>query len=496
MRVTLARSAQLSQDLWKWYREIPEIHYSISRNARIAGYARLFPTKRNVDGEHVRIDSSDQKLTTMDREALKIVADIVSPYGGLPGLIERFYALRKVPADSWLIADRNDGGFYGYHFLSPGELSTSNQSEIDGTPWFETPTTEDDNFQLWWRRARNANSTQNDLFEKVARKDVLGRVWAPHPEFIDEPDSALSAVSFECDLLYQSTRLLMAKIKQRLVMGGMMFIPQGIRHANPVGDKTGEADLLKTLAMALTANVKSLDEAGALAPILLEGDPALGEKIRWLQADQDIWETDIAIRQELIGRVMFGLDNQKNATSGEAMSHMQSWQAADDERRIAVMPDIRAMTHPLAKLILIPKLLEKFPDREAEVALYGVGATLDDAATKTNQAEDARQAHDRLLLKRSASNRKQGFEDDDLLDEESDEYVRRAGLKAGDPYLSVYGTSHVDKIDWDKVGKRTNRGQEPERQGDEPEAGPGVGDPGSPNPNDRDTDTPRTQRPA
>jgi hypothetical protein len=62
-----------------------------------------------------------------------------------------------------------------------------------------------------------------------------------------------------------------------------------------------------------------------------------------------------------------------------------------------------------------------------------------------------------------------------------------------DPYLALFGLEGVE-VDWSRVkASGGNPGPNPDSPADDAPAGPGVGNPGSPD--DRDSDAPRSEEP-
>jgi hypothetical protein len=112
---------------------------------------------------------------------------------------------------------------------------------------------------------------------------------------------------------------------------------------------------------------------------------------------------------------------------------------------------------------------------------------------RSNMQEDARQAFDRILIGDPGARRMSGIPESDAPSPE--ERVRAVGRQVKNPLLMLYGTPEYNTIDWDKVAKfGKSTGPAPDSPADDPESGPGQGDPGSPD--DQDRDTPRTERPA
>ena len=208
------------------------------------------------------------------------------------------------------------------------------------------------------------------------------------------------------------------------------------------------------------------------------------EMVRFITMDREIMDGDIKLRAELINRILFGLDINKPATTGEGESRFQMWTAGDDERRVAVLPDLEALSWALTRLILHRRLKTEaqrgtaFPDEM--ILRTGVWFELDRAAIRANRQEDARQATDRILISDEAGRRDMGYNETDAI--EGDERVRRVGVITKQPYLALWGTPEHKEIT-DAGGWEIVSGKAPGplgTPGEEPQAGPGVGDPGSP----------------
>jgi hypothetical protein len=485
-RATVNYSRRASERPWDWFHKIGEVHYSITRSARIAGYARLECVRYGDNGEIEDVVDSGM--------AAEIVSAIVSPFGGSRGLIDRFYTLMKVPGDSYLInVVDDDGDSEGYHFMSPNEMDLSSFSRwrpgSGHLRWITVPAT-----------AAGVDGTKSSNFLRdIATEDLLGRIWIPDRQYVDVADSALAALDVECEALHLLTQTIKAKLMSRFAMAGILFIPDTIATARVTRNQSQLAgqpvdDTMNYLIAAMTRNMRSWDDAIAKMPVMLRGPADAGEKIKHIVTDREVFETDIALRRELIDRILMGLDSSQDATKGTGeQNHFSAWASTDDERRVAVQPDLETMCWGLERLVLHRQLQELGMGPE-EILRHGVWFDLSAAATRANQQEDARQARDRGLITTKATLRMSGVPKTDLLEEGSPEHVRWVGLTTKNPMLMLYDTPAYDTIDWDKVlHAPAETGPPPDSPADDPEAGPGQGDPGSPD--DRETDTPRTKRP-
>lgn len=456
-----SRSRALGQGPWRHHKNIGEVRYSIGRSARVAGYSELFVERRDDKGEYKRVN---------DGQWADFGNTIYSPYDGQRGFIERFYTLMKVPADAVLIrVVDDDGDPDGYQFLSANEIDSESRDHLarrpmsDGITWVTLPSTRGGNDKL----VRHVNA-----------EDVLGRVWHPSYQYVEEPNSPLSSLDTECTALTLMTKSMIAKLRSRFAMSGLMYLPSEIGEARVAGAKEGTTtDVLSYLIKAMTANVKNWDSAEAAVPIFLRGPGASGGFIKHILDEASIADTDIKLRSELIERILFGMDVQQNASRSEDQNHWGSWNASDEERRIAVNPDLELLDWALTRLVLHDKM-QKAGMEPAEILRHRIGHDLDRAAIRANAQEDVRQAADRGVANLLAIARRTGLQSDEIL--EGDEYVRWVGVKTQTPRLMMWGKPEYDEIPWDEINV-TKPGPAESKPGDKPKSGPGVGDPGSPN---------------
>jgi hypothetical protein len=227
----------------------------------------------------------------------------------------------------------------------------------------------------------------------------------------------------------------------------------------------------------MTRNQLDFENAKFWLPLLVSGPDDLGDKIKHIFIDREIFEADIELRREMIDRILMGLDIQAQATKGVGESHHWSaWAVSDDELRLVAKPDVQAACWAFTRLILHRQLKAAgMPD--AEIVRWRVGFSLDDAASKSNQQEDSRQLNDRGELKGSTARRVAGFDEDDAMSE--NELVRWAGRQTRNPVLMLH-KGDIDDVDWDMAKEFGGKTGPSGKVGDDVKSGPGVGDPGSP----------------
>lgn len=480
MRALVPAARSAAKKPYEWYENIGEIHYAIDRGARVAGYAQLYVCKVRPDGE------PGEPVTTGLPGA--IGRSLISPYGGTRELVSRFYKHMTVPGDSLMVKSMDGSDFVGYETLSPEEVRLADEDGFGAASKAMKVT------GISRLTMRPGTSSDSSAFtHQIAGENILGRIWRPSSRWIDESDSPLKAIQSQCEILHLLTVNLKAKLLSRLALNGILFVPQQLNQVTyPFGKDRPGMTTIDRLMAAATASVVNHDKPESAVPVMVSGDAAVAEAVRFIEMDRAILETDMLLRAELLDRILMSLDVQPMDVKGMGDSnHWSAWAVSDDERRINIQPIVEMLCWALTKMVLWREMLAN--GRSAENCReYMVWYDLTDANVKTNIAEDARQLHDRIVVSSAAARRMSGVEEADAPNEE--EYVRQLGVAAKDPYLATFGLEIAKKIDWSKVATQPKTGPDPNSPADAPKVGPGTGKkPGGPTP---ESNTPRSKRPA
>lgn len=478
----LTHGRLVGEPAWNHFKNLGEVHFALTRAARIAGYAKIFPVTFAPDGTVEDVIESGP--------ASDIVASVYSRAGGTRGLLERYFLQQKIPAESHLIRVMNGDQQDGYMFLSSRELD----SPSAGTGLDIERATQSGAKLTWRTMPHLRHSTgQGDWDIPISQANYLGRVWSPAPDYFNVPESPLMALDTLCTLLTDMGKFMSAAFKSRLFIAGMLFFPQSMQQVlgGRNDSKGGQTDFLDVMWAIIKENALADGEATSIAPMLMMGEDDAGEKIKHITVDRVIAETDLKLRAELIDRILFGLDIVSQATtSGEDVNHFGAWQAAADELRLAVIPDVEAFCWTIDRLILKPELAKLSPTITGDISRVGIYYDLSSASVRANRQADAKTLRDQGILNAMANLKAGGWTEEDQL--AGAEYIRWLGIHVKDPYLASFGMPEQDDIDWDKVKSTMPTGRPAEGTDDLP-AGPGVGDPGSPD--DEDTDRPEDSKP-
>lgn len=492
LRNAVMSSKHIGRLPWKWYQSIGEVHYAISRNARIGGYARIRAYKLEKDGSIGDIVTSGQPA--------EIAEMFSSPYGGQRALIDRYFTHMNIPGESYLVRLRDEKGkLDGYDWVAAPEIDVSSLDEkarmLSGQKVY-TPGTPIRRITSPAIAGSGQMQGSDQLDREILAGDMLGRVWRPGGMYVDTADSPLLALETTCELLFLLTQNLKGKLLNRLALNGVFFVPSNMNDIQAGGPepKPGthhQNRVLNALITAATFAVTNFDDPVAALPIFMSGNPEFADKIRHIVTDRDIAETDMKLRAELIDRVLMGLDVQPSIVRGMGDSnHWSSWAVSDDERRVNIQPHLETMCWAATRMVLHAEM-QAANRKPGDILKHVLWYDLTAANVKTNLGEDARQAHDRLVINDEGTRLLTGISEAHAL--KGPERIRAIGVKMSIPYLATFALDEAKDIDWSKVNP-VKTGPDANSPADKPETSPGKG-PSSSTPTP-ESDTPKSQRPA
>lgn len=468
-RVIRARNQWVRQkhsSVWEWYENIGEVHYAISKGGRLAGRAQLAVYELDDMGRpsHVSLNPAAVEVSNL----------ITSPFGGQAHLIQRFYQLMKIPAFGHLerVVDPN-GDTIGYEVRSADEITIN-----------------DDGSAVVTLIPSSGGMPGSQTESLISAGNLVGDFWTPSPRYLDVPDSPLMAIDSVCRQLHILTCGTIAKLTSRLAMSGMLWVPDSVRDVQTAvslggGPNSSQDRQLQTFLRAMVSSTSNPNDPTSTVPILMFGPAGDADGLKFLDPARDIVASDMALRQELIGRILTGLDMSSSGVTGRTQaSHWSSWADSDEDLRANLAPELEKACWVAAKFIAWPELVKRGEDPAKYVVWYDPA----DLTSHVNKAEVVRLLNAQGVASPEAALRHSGLDAMDAL--EGDGLIRWIGMQLRDPYLATYGLDQ--EIDWEMVGKGNSRSG-PVGGVDDGRVGPGVGQPGSPGGNN--SDAKRTQKP-
>jgi len=160
-------------------------------------------------------------------------------------------------------------------------------------------------------------------------KEMVTRVWTPHPQRIwcaDSPSRACQPVLRE---LEQLTKYVFSQIDSRLIGAGLLIIPNNLDFpADDSSPNSSSADtLMMKLATAGAASLRGEGTAMAVLPHIIEADPeSIQHGFKLISFASELSKQAEDLRKEAIHRLGAGLDMPPEVLTGMGdQNHWNAW---------------------------------------------------------------------------------------------------------------------------------------------------------------------------
>ena len=201
-------------------------------------------------------------------------------------------------------------------------------------------------------------------------KDLIIRVWTPHPRrtlWADSPTRAALPMLWEIERL---TRYVFAQIDSRLVSAGLFPIPQETSFPDEVDEDgnvlSGAEALTARLLKTGAASLKGEGTAAGVVPTFVEMPiDALG-KLDNIQFSSTLSQQALELRSEAIRRLGLAMDIDPSILMGAGDgNHWQVWHVNAGQIKIHIEPIMQRICQALTTAYLNPalKLIKQDPDR-------------------------------------------------------------------------------------------------------------------------------------
>lgn len=222
--------------------------------------------------------------------------------------------------------------------------------------WYVVSTSE---LKRWGNRINllNPDGTVEERLDPG--RDLVIRVWTPHPRrqlWADSPTRAAMPMLWEIERL---TRYVFAQIDSRLVSAGLMFIPKEMDFPDTDDDPNlSTADkLTNRLLRTGEASLKGEGTAAGVVPTFAEAPiEALG-KIDLIQFTSELSKQALDLRNEAIRRFALAMDIEPSILSGMGeANHWGAWQIMEGQINVHIVPLMTRICDALTTAYLQPAL--------------------------------------------------------------------------------------------------------------------------------------------
>lgn len=281
--------------------------------------------------------------------------------------------------------------------------------------------------------------------ETYARDAVyITRIWNPHPKkWVEATSSVRSALPILRQLVGLAKREA-ANIDSRLIGNGVLAVPSEITFASPSApnDDGSDPEGDPFMAALIEAGVAAIDNPGspeALFPLLIRAPAEHLDKIKHITLATDLDEKLPEREERLIKRLANSLDVPAEVLLGLAdVNHWTGWLLDENAIKMHVEPLLKVITRGLTTRYLWPVLQGDAETLDPSLRRFKIVGSTANLRQRPNRSSEAQSARDSITITDEAWARETGFNTDDLLDPESDEFRRRVLMR-----LATTGTPEV-----------------------------------------------------
>jgi hypothetical protein len=411
---------------FSYYDALGEIWYASQFYARMLSLLKLYPAKKNADGEWEETDDPDAK------DLLDRIRDPGGGDGDREGLLSSYGRLMFVTGEAYLLCSINEKtGLEQWEMLSTDELRVQGGDYVR----YRAPT----------MAAQTLHDIDDDDFEPIDKDTaVVYRLWRRHPRYSMLADAPMKGVLDLCEELLLLTRAVRARARSRLAGTGILAISEDFSHAPVEATPDEDVDMdpfLRDLRDAMLAPITNEGAASQIVPIVVRGPTdAIANGLRHIQiVDPTQLYPETGLRYEIIKRIALGLDMPPEILLGLTdANHWTGWIVDDQTWKAHGQPAANQLVGDLTTSFFLPSLREiNKPDWEMYAILYDAS----DVVNHPDRTKDAKDLYDKRAIGKTALREAAAFDETDAPTQ--DELNEMIGVAVRDGSLALYGIPSV-----------------------------------------------------
>lgn len=355
---------------WVHYDTCPEFHAGVDIGAGNLSRARLI-------GVEIDPETNEQGTQpTMDPTVTDIMAKLFGGPGGQSQALEALFRHLTVAGEAWILATDNP--------------------DVDQSPWEILSSTEVSGSQTG-----RVNIEQMDGVPRPVDfdRELLIRVWQPHPRRRWEADSPTRSLLPVLRELAALTAMVSATVKSRLASAGILWLPDDITLPSAINetdavtqtriDAAGGAEgWLDLITEAMTTPIRDPDSAAAVVPMVAQVKGDSIAKILHMEFGKDL-DTEIEpLREAGVKRLAVGMNLPPSILLGqETSTHWNAWQITEDYARAYLAPKLELIAAALTQFYLRPSLIALGIDPDRYAVYFDLDALLPNQQTVENAVQ-------------------------------------------------------------------------------------------------------------
>jgi hypothetical protein len=247
----------------------------------------------------------------------------------------------------------------------------------------------------------------------VTDKDVLIRVWNPHPVNPFQADSPVKANLSTLSEITSCNLHVQATLVSRLAGAGVLFLPQDISFPVPEGmdPSASTADVfMSVLGEAMTTPIGEPGDASAVVPIVVQAPGESLSQVRHVTFWTEVSEQVRLMRDSAVKRLALGMDIPPEVLMGIAdTNHWNAWLVDESSVKAHTEPRLAVVANAITTAFLRPALEGVVADPKR----FAVVADTSNIRLRPNRSREAIELYDRGELAPDALRRETGFEPED-----------------------------------------------------------------------------------
>lgn len=327
------RDESWQRELWRYYDIIPEFSFAARWVGNCCSKVRIYVADVDKLGR-VQGETKNAKINALADTLL----------GGPAAKAEHLRGLGinlTVAGESYIVGrpgnpnDEDAPARDEWYILSSSEMR---RVQADNGEW------------QWAWYLPDGNPFQLDL-----KRNVITRVWTPHPARVWCADSPARACMAPLRQLEQLIKYTFSQIDSRLVSAGLLIIPNNLDLPQEPNTTNAAESLLMRIAQAGAASLRGEGSALGVLPQIIESDNPDGWKLLNFEATL----TGIAkdLREEAVNRLGVGLDMPPEVLSGMGdQNHWTPYLIDGQGIKVHIEPLMNRICDALTKAYLIPAL--------------------------------------------------------------------------------------------------------------------------------------------
>jgi hypothetical protein len=318
------------RDAWVYRDSVPEVRYAHNFLGNAAAQVRMLPAELGSDGEEpIRFDSEECTIPPAVREAAQAALDRLTGDAAGHGVI-----LSPVVQNFETV-----GECYLLGFTDP----ETGREEWSIRSMDELRITDEGYFLV----SSTVATTSLETGRRLPDDAYVARLWCPHPQFSEWPDSPMRALLDTCEEILLAGRSRRAALRNRIAGNGVLLMPNGIitGSASPqpgtgqtadsyaAGDGMGDesdskaSKVMADLTLAMVTPIGDESAPSAVVPLMLRGDREDLKEIRHVTLDRPMTKDAEITEEKALRRLATGLDVPPEIITGLAdVNHWTAWQ--------------------------------------------------------------------------------------------------------------------------------------------------------------------------